>query len=141
MSKFFDIADQMAAALVASPALSSVSIVVDRQKDLGSEIRKITGKIAGCIIIAWDGGNLADQEGPLVFDCRYVTDIWTKPIIRQGQATVDDMLQSVVQTLNGWNPVEGAHCDYDARVSSVEPFQNESYLIHRINIQIRIKIP
>lgn len=141
MSKFFDIADQMATALVANPALSSVSVVVDRQKDLNAELRKIVGKIAGIIILAWDGGNLVDQEGPLVFDCRYVADIWAKPIIRPGQATVDDMLQAVVKTLNGWNPVEGAHCDYNAHVTSVEPFQNDSYLIHRINLQIRIKIP
>jgi len=141
MSKFFDIADLMKAKLETDPALSSVSVVVDRQKDLGAEIRKITGKISGIIIISWDGGNILDQDGPAVFDCRYVVDIWTKPIIRPGQATVDDMLQAVVKALHNWNPVNGAHCAYEARVLSTEPFQNEVYLIHRINLQIRIKIP
>jgi hypothetical protein len=141
MSRAFDIADLIKARLEANSGLDSVSVVVDRQKSLASELAKITGKIHGALIITWDGGTRVGTDGPLVFTNRYVLDIWTKPIIRKDQTPSDDMVETVIKSIDGWNPVTGGHCDYDARVTSTEPFQNEVYLIHRINIEIRIKIP
>ena len=111
MSKFFDQSDAIAAALAAVPLLAGSRIVVDRQHDIVSELRKVIGKQVGnLIIVAWAGGKNLDEsaDGPQI-ESTFTVTTFSKPVIRAGEATADDIAEAIANTLHDWRASPDAH--------------------------------
>lgn len=136
MSKFYDIADAIAARLQSVPALSGISVVVDRQRDIASELRKAIGKQSGCLIlITWVSASNEDHtaDGPR-FASKYTVTLFSKPVIRAGETPADDVIEAVITALHDHR--FSATDPYSSRlvVTGVDPVPHDELLIYRLNL-------
>lgn len=136
MSKFYDIADAIVAHLATVPALAGVPFVVDRQKDIGSELRKVVAKQAGCLaIVTWAGAPNDDlsADGPR-FNCKYTVTLFSKPVIRSGETAADDIIEAMAAALHDHRFSATAHYSTRLVVTGIDPVPAEELLIYRINL-------
>lgn len=138
MSAFLDKADEIATRLQAVPELSSVGIIVDRQKDIAAEFTKTMGKVKGGVIIILfegfqpDSGDYPQSDDPIISSFSVTT--WTKPILRRGQPPADDLVEAVHKSLHGWKQDD---CRLRSVVKRGRIINNPRYLIHQIQVQIK----
>jgi hypothetical protein len=138
MSVFLDKADQIATRLQAVPELSSVGIIVDRQKDIAAEFTKTMGKVNGGVIIILfegfqpDSGDYPQSDDTLISS--FSVTIWTKPILRRGQPPADDLVEAVHTSLHGWKQDE---CRFRSVVKRGRIINNPRYLIHQLQVEIK----
>lgn len=134
MSKFYDTADAIAAHLKTVVSLSKLPIVVDRQKDILSELKSAIAKQSGClIIVTWAGAPNDDQsaDGPR-FASRYTVTLFSKPVIRHGETPADDLIEDIATALHDYRP-SGSF--YDRLViTGIDPIADEELLIYRVNL-------
>jgi hypothetical protein len=143
MSAFYDTADAMAARLQADAALYGVEIVVDRQRDIASELRKSIGKQTGqgVIVITWTGGQNADENNSLV---RILTNFtatgFFKPVIHRNETPADEIIEAVCKSLHGWIPETGGHFHSRVAVKGIDPIQDTELLALRVNLSCTITL-
>lgn len=134
MSKFYDTADLIAAHLKTVDLLGSLPIVVDRQKDIASELRNAIAKQSGCLIlVTWAGAPNDDQsaDGPR-FLSRYTVTLFSKPVIRLGETAADDIMEAIATALHDYRPTGNFH---DRLViTGIDPVPDDELLIYRINL-------
>lgn len=137
MSQFFDRADEIAALLEGAEGLGAIPWVVDRQKDVISEIKQAINKQAGAIgIITWTGGRNIDEsaDGPAI-ESTFTITLFTKPVLRGNDTPADDLVQLVARTLHD-NRL-GSKLNYQQRIilTSIEPIASEELLAYRISVK------
>lgn len=134
MSQFYDTADLIAAHLQTVVGLESLVIVVDRQRDIASELRKAISKQSGCLaLITWTGAPNEDEsaDGPR-FVSRYTVTLFSKPVIRSGETAADDVIETIAAALHDFRP-NGSFYDRIV-VTGIDPVFDEDLLIYRINL-------
>lgn len=136
MSKFYDTADAIATHLGTIEALDDVPIVVDRQKDIASELRKAVAKQSGCLaVITWTGSVNDDNaaDGPALANTYTVT-LFSKPIIRAGETTADDLIEAIAEALHDHRI--GVHDHFADRlvVTGIDPIPADELLIYQIKL-------
>lgn len=134
MSKFYDTADSIAVHLRTVPGLAGVLFVVDRQKDIFSELRKVIGKQSGCLaIVTWAGSPNDDTsaDGPR-FASKYTITLVSKPVIRTGETPADDIVEAIATALHDYRP-NGSFYDRLV-VTGIDPVPSEELLIYRVNL-------
>ena len=146
MSAALDIADMIAARLAIAPAagelatvldLTGLSIVVDRQKNIASDIAKGVGKAGGtAITILWQGFS-ADEKNtarPRLIQ-RYTLTVWSKPVLAGEDFAADDVMQSVITRLWRWIP-SGSHCFAATEITRGGLIPDAKYLVYDCEISI-----
>lgn len=134
MSKFYDTADLIAAHLKTVPSLKALPIVVDRQKDIASELRNAIAKQSGCLVlVTWTGAPNDDQsaDGPR-FLSRYTVTLFSKPVIRTGETAADDIIETIAATLHDYRPTSNFY--ERLVVTGIDPVPDDELLIYRINL-------
>ena len=133
MSRFYDIADLIASHLQTVAGLEAVSIVVDRQKDIATELRKAIGKSSTLALITWAGAPNQDAsaDGPRLASSYTVT-LFSKPIIRQGETPADDIIELIAGELHDFRPNGNFHDRLV--VTGIDPVADEELLIYRIDL-------
>lgn len=139
MSKFYDTADAIAASLATVALLADSRIVVDRQHDIVSELKKVIGKQVGnLVLISWTGGQNSDEssDGPRIESGFNVT-LFSKPVIRKGETPADDIAEAIAEHLHDWR-ASAQDSYYDRMiVTAVVPVPAPDLLAY----QIRLKTP
>ncbi|MGD1979768.1 MAG: hypothetical protein PVJ98_10265 [Akkermansiaceae bacterium] len=138
MSVFLDKADQIAARLKVDPGLSSVVVLVDRQKDMAAEFPKAMGKAkGGVVIILFDGYRPDSGDYPQADDAlvsNFSITVWTKPVLRRGQPPADDLVEAIHTSLHGWKQED---CRFRAVVRRGRIINNPRFLIHELQLEIK----
>lgn len=139
MSKALDIADHIAAHLNGLPALTGVTTLVDRQKDLTAEIGLKVAKIGGCVTILYSGFTNPDAAGgglPRVLR-RYDVTIYAKPILAgAGAMPADDILEAVATGLHLWEPDEAVPGFVEIQVSGGGLRGDKKFLIYDLDVEV-----
>jgi hypothetical protein len=136
MSKFYDTAQALATHLSTVPSLKHVPVMVDRQQELSSELRKAIGKQSGCLaVVTWAGAKNEDlsSDGPN-FTTTYTVHLFSKPVIRAGEIPADDVMQAIATALHDYRvkPTD----PYSARlvVTDIDPVPHEELLIYQLTL-------
>ena len=136
MSKFYDTADSMVSHLATIEALEGVIFVVDRQKDIASELRKVIGKQSGCLaVIAWTGSANDDKaaDGPALANTYTIT-LFSKPVIRAGETPADDIIEAIAEALHDHRLGEHDHFADRLVVTGIDPIPTDELLIYQIKL-------
>lgn len=143
MSAFYDTADAIAARLEADALLAGVSVVVDRQRDIASELRKAIGKQTGhgILIVTWTGGtNYDDQKSEPRIAATFTVTGFFKPVIRSGDTAADDLIEAVCKSLHDWRPEADGHFYSRLVVKGVDPIQDADLLALRVNLTCHLTL-
>lgn len=142
MSKFLDTADAMKAHLEDAIDSSELAIIVDRQKDIQSEVDKHLVKLKGGVaaIEFLSANNSAAVGDALNLQADYSVTLITTPILRAGKTPAADLLERICKALNGWQEDAQAHCYNKVHVKSVRLIQNPRFLIYQIKASKRVII-
>ena len=112
MSALLDRADALAAYLTAVDGLQSLTWLVDRQRNLGSEFTKATARKLGLGVIAFLGGTNRDRQLSSVrLTARYSVSLFFKPVVhggvpRDGSKEPTEVAELVARALHHWFPDE-----------------------------------
>lgn len=134
MSKFYDTAELIASHLKTVQEIKALPIVVDRQKDIASELRNAIAKQSGCLIlVTWTGAANDDQsaDGPH-FLSRYTVTLFSKPVIRNGETAADDVMEAIATALHDYRPTGNFHDRLV--VTGIDPVPDDELLIYRLNL-------
>lgn len=146
MSKALDHADLIATRLAAAPAagelattidITAVDIIIDRQKNILSEVSKSVAKASGtAIVILWQGFVTIDKHAssPRLAH-RYNISVYSKPVIAGAALLADDVMESVIQRLWQWIPA-GAHAYGEATVENGGLMPDRSFLVYDCEVII-----
>lgn len=138
MSAFLDKADAIKARLEAITELSGIDVLVDRQKDLRSEFTRSMAKAKGAAIIIFFSGYDSHEPGVTGSEVtsEYSVWIWSKPVLKDGSITADEILSNVHTSLNGWISDDTA-CRNKTEVSQGRLVSNNSFLIYEVKAKIK----
>jgi hypothetical protein len=138
MSAFLDKSNAIKERLESIPALSSIDVLVDHQKDIKSEFAKAVAKIKGGVVVIFFDSYTTDEEE--VAESRVVSDfillVWTKPIIRGGETPADDIVSEIHKSLHGWKH-DPESCRNKVIISRGRVVPNPKFLVHEIRIKIK----
>lgn len=116
MSPFMTRAEEIATRFRGLAALDGVDVIVDRQKDITTEVAKGVAKAKGVMVaVLWAGGK-AVGGNPLVLDALYEIRIYAKPVIRGEETPADELVAAMIPAIHKWNAA-GAHNFQDFKVS------------------------
>ena len=141
MSAFLDKADEIKTLLDGVSALSSVEVIVDKQKDIAAEFAKAIQKAkGGVIIILFDGyePNDLDVNDSTLISSFSIT-IWTQPILRGTNPKNTDLVEATHKALHDWQ--HDAFCQNNAQVLLGRLIPNPKFLIHELTLQLKHNLP
>ena len=105
MSSFLTRADALKAYLSRVVGLESMTIEVERPKNLPSEFIKATKKKKGLGMITWNGARNNDRNAyPLRLTCSYNISLIVKPSLRGSAPPLDDLAELAAQAIHHWSP-------------------------------------
>lgn len=138
MSKFYDQADAIAATLATVSLLADSRIVVDRQHDIVSELRKVIGKQTGnLIIVSWAGGANADEEADAPqLDSIFNVTVFSKPVIKKGDTTADDIAEAIAKHLHDMRPNVTDHYQQRIVCTGIFPQDLPELMAHQVRLKI-----
>ena len=119
------------------PELSGINVVIDEQKDLGSEIKKAVAKAKGAaIIISPESGKNTDLESDeLNMMTSIVIAVITKPVKRgKDEVPALDVKEQVMKAAHGLPLLGTTHCSRCAKVSGWQQVNHPAYLIYKIDL-------
>jgi hypothetical protein len=150
MSNFLDTADVIKTRLLTAPAgaelptpidLTGLTVLVDRQKNILSDVAKAVGKVRGtAIVILWEGWTTLDRHTSRPrLGSQYNLTVWSKPVIAGDDLPADEVMASVIRRLWHWVPGGGhAHGECELRGGSLMP--NKSYLVYDCEVVVPIDL-
>lgn len=146
MSTALDHADLLRTRLLTAPTgeehatpldLRGVPVIVDRQKDIVSEVSKAVAKTTGCaVVILWTGYAAGDVNARgFRVAATYKITVLSKPILAGAALAADDILESILLRLWQWRP-PGGHSDRPVIVGAATLIPNDSILIYECDLTI-----
>jgi hypothetical protein len=98
-------ADALQTHLAAVADLAGIDVVVDRQKNILSEVAKSVAKAKGAAIVIMLDGWADPPEGEATYlRLRYSVSLWTLPVLRSGAIAEAVALGAMVRAIQGWKP-------------------------------------
>ena len=137
MSVFLDKADEIKARLESVAELSTVEIIVDKQKDIVSEFNQAINKAkGGVIIVLFEGYEPNDPENSdsLLISSFSIT-IWTQPILRGSNPKNTDLVEATHRAIHDWK--HDSFCQNNARVLRGRIVPNQRFLIHELSVELK----
>lgn len=148
MSKHLDIADEIKDRLDAAfldeaedytVALQGVDVIVDRQKDILTEVNKAVAKAQGsAVTILWTGFDRTPTGERMG---NYVIRIYSRPVMLGDNKPADEIVERIDQVLNEWVPQAASanqHCHYKMIGSGADLAPDRNYLIYEMPFQVKI---
>ena len=151
MSKALDTAELIRTRLLTAPTGSElavtvpivdVAVIVDRQKNIVSDVAKAVSKASGtAIVILYDGFRSVDENAssPRI-EQRFTVTIYSKPVIAGDNLKADDVMESVIKRLHHWRPVEASPVYDEMRVSGGDLVANASFLTYTLDVTARTSL-
>ena len=149
MSQFLNIADEIKTRLDAvftdaahayAVNLAGVTVIVDRQKDISSEVNKAVGKSSGaCVTILFTGHDRQPKSDERV--ANYVLTIYSRPVMLAGAKAADDIIDRIDAALNYWQPASasgGHHSFYDLDGDGSNLIPDRNFLVYEMNFKLKI---
>jgi hypothetical protein len=146
MSAPIDLADLIRTRFMTAPAegeltvqqdITAVPVIVDRQKNIQSEITKAVAKARGsAITILWDQFDIFDdaaEEPPLNLSYRIM--LYSKPIISGDDLLADDVLVSMIRRLWHWRPNGEGSVHYEAKIRPGGIVPDKTFLIYDFDVE------
>lgn len=141
MSAFLDIADQIKTQLESVIFTLELDVVVDRQKDIASELKARLGKVKGGVAVVEVGdAKNPDPEGELSFDQNYIVTLVTNPILRKGNTPADELLERICKALHSWKYEADLAHYYEMQVNSFALVKHPQLLIYQVKLSTRFSI-
>ena len=139
MSIANDIADTMASRLNALAELSTVETVVDRQKNIASEITKRLAKVSGCcIVVLYTGFKNPDnsRSGRPVAVRTYTVTVYGRPVLQgAGAVPADEAAELAARCLHNWDPSDSdGFSEIDVAGCSMQP--DKTFLVYSIDVNV-----
>jgi hypothetical protein len=142
MSKHLDIADEIKVRLdesFADTPLEGVTVVVDRQKDILTEITKNVAKVTGCVVtVLWTGFSrtaTGERRG------NYMLRVYSRPILLAGNLPADDLVEKIDEVLNEWIPASSSpnqHCHYKMVGEGADMAPDKNFLLYEMPFNVKI---
>lgn len=105
-------------------ALAGLDIIVDRQKNILSDVTKAVAKAKGtAVVILWEGFTTVDKNSarPRLAHSYNIT-VWSKPVLAGANLAADDVMESIIARLWQWKPAGGhAFSEADVRNGGLVP--------------------
>lgn len=146
MSPFLTRAEEIAARFrslaIMGTGADAVTVIVDRQKNILSEITSAVAKKAKgvAVTVLWVGGKAVDGN-PLVMDALYEVSVYAKPIMREGEEPADELVAALVPAIHQWQADGTAHCDWEFRVSGdIDLIPDKSLNIYFFPVTGRVRL-
>lgn len=150
MSKSLDISELIRTRLLTAPVagelptpldITGLDVIVDRQKDILSDVTKAVAKAKGtAIVILFEGFKTDDADaGQPRLTNTYNVCVWSKPVIAGQNLPADDVLESVILRLWQWVPV-GAHFHQEATVTNGGLVPDRKFLKYDCEVSIPVGI-
>ena len=137
MSKIIDQAEAIKFRLDNDVAeLSGVAVIVDRQKDLGEEIKKAVAKAKGAAVIisASSGRNNKPDDSGLELLTSFSVVVITKPIKRKGEPDAITIMEQIIISIHDFPLTLSTHCTRHAKVQGWKLINHSTYLIYEITL-------
>jgi hypothetical protein len=128
-------ADAMAAHLQSLPELAGVTVIVNRQKDLETEINQAVANASGAALLVEPvSGQPSDRSSKtLVFDNRYMLSLWSLPLLRADDAyTASQRTVAIMAAMHHWQPAPTKQALKRFEVTAWQIQPDEQYLIYTI---------
>ena len=141
MSPFIQRAAELAERFGTLAALDGVDILVDRQKDVLSEISRSVAKARGAMVsILWTGGRYV-EGARTAFEAEYEVTIYSRPILRGGEAPADEILAATLAAVQEWKADPSINIYQEFKVvGAVSILPNKSFLIYSFTINGRVNL-
>lgn len=143
MSAAMNLATAIQTRLQSLALLSGVDVLIDRQKDIESEVDTAVAKVEGiCVTIFYSGGGI---EGDTSLVTRPVFEIrlYTQPILMaDGAAPADDVLEAMLAALHLWHPdARAPHDEKFKIITDPDVIPDRQYLVYGFHVQGRCTLP
>jgi hypothetical protein len=127
MSSFLNTADAIQTRLMTVPVagelptpldITEVAVIVDRQKNILSDVTKAVAKAKGtAVVILWTGFVTLDKNTrrPRLAN-RYNITVWSRPVLAGAALPADEVMESVILRMWQWRPQAGGHAHGEAEV-------------------------
>ena len=149
MSKALQLAELIRTRLLTAPAvgeiatplsLTGLTVIVDRQKNITSEISVAVAKAKGtAIVILWSSFGVAEKNASTPrLAHRYNISVWSKPVISGDALAADDVLESVINRMWHWLPT-GGHVFEEAEVQPGGLVPHAKFLIYDCEVVIPVQ--
>jgi hypothetical protein len=145
MSVMIDLCTAVQTLLEARDVLDGLPVIIDRQKDLRSDIDAAVAKASACIVLypttgTRDPSPMAGDE----FQAGMVIEVVCTPLLQEtGAATADDIAEDVITALDGWlrpnAPTPGSADKLRVVSFSLDP--DPDYLVWQITLRTRLFFP
>lgn len=146
MSRWLDRSDALKAHIEAtvpacSPALPEdvrVAVIVDRQKEILTEVAQaVSAAYGAAVVILWTGGrNPQPENETLHLGGNYAITIRTLPVLRGENIPADELAELVAVAAHGWNPDGQPQRTKRMAVLNVELVPDQSLLVYEITARI-----
>jgi hypothetical protein len=147
MSRALDIADLIRTRLLTAPVegelptpldITGVDVIVDRQKDILTEVTKAVSKAKGtAIVILFEGFKTGDEDASRPeLEHTYNVCVWSRPIIAGAALPADEVLESVILRLWQWIPEGGPHHHREAQVTNGGLVPDRKFLKYDCEVMI-----
>lgn len=136
MSAFYNAAEAIAIHLSGLSALVNVPVLVDRQKELATELRLALGKQNGALaVVSWAGASNDDltAEGPQL-KCSYTVTLFSKPVIKTNEIPADDVMEAMATALHDYRLISTDPHRHRLLVAGIEPIPHEELLIYQLTL-------
>jgi len=139
MSRFLAKSDALKTHLATLDAIAGIDISVNRQEDLLAQVNASFEKAAGqgAIVIKWLGGKNPDRKSnKLRMGGRFSISLWVQPILQDGCAAADDLIEAIGEHLHGWvDPAAPTNLRLEVDDISIVP-DAPGYLVYEIIAEI-----
>ena len=119
--------------------LTGLDVIVDRQKNILSEVTKAVAKARGtAVVILWEGFTTVDKNSarPRLAHSYNIT-VWSKPILAGANLAADDVMESLIARLWHWKPT-GGHAFSEAEVRNGGLVPDSKFLKYDLEVLIPI---
>lgn len=142
---FNDVALALQARIQESPALADVAVIVDQQKQIGSEIDMATAKASGCAItILYEGDREVSPDlNPPRVTARYMVRCYGLPVVEEID---DDFVPAetakaeVMRYLHHFRPSADRHIFSECKVRPGDMVADRDFLIYEIPVDVPVQL-
>lgn len=138
MSKAIEIAEAMVKRLNAQIALREVTAMVDRQKDMASELQKRVLQAGGIVVsVLYEGFSNPNGSatGNASVTRRYTVSVYAKPILLDAYSSpADTIVERVARALHNWDIAENSADAAEILVTDCDLTPDRTFLVYDLDV-------
>lgn len=146
MSRISSAGAGIEAKLEALPAMAGIDVLYDRQKDVEAAALAAVEKAKGIFVTVMFMGKRKRREGVGRWQAVYLIQVWGRPIIRDGDTPIDDIVEAIEAALDG-ESIDGAapdgidgHYYHEVEVRDVGLIPDRTWLKFGIEVELDLQL-